>query len=99
MQSASDATTPGDGVGAGDGAEADLRRRRMLWHCRRGMKELDVLLRRYATERYPGTSLAQQRAFEAFLELPDPQINAYLLGYEVPQDPEQAALLEVMRGG
>jgi len=63
------------------------------------MKELDVLLSRYVTERYPGASQAQQRAFEAFLELQDPEINAYLLGYVVPQDPEQAALISALRVG
>ena len=74
----------------------DIRRRRLLWHCRRGMKELDVLLSRYATQRYPAASAAQQRAFEAFLELQDPEINAYLLGYVASSDPEQVALIQAI---
>ena len=66
----------------------------MLWHCRRGMKELDVLLSRYARERYAGAPAGQQAAFEALLQLPDPQIADYLLGYATPPDP---ALAEVVR--
>ncbi len=75
----------------------DTRRRRLLWHCRRGMKELDVLLSRYVAERYPDAPAAQQRAFEAFLELQDPEINAYLLGYVISPDPERTALIDAIR--
>ncbi len=66
----------------------------MLWHCRRGMKELDVLLGRYARERYAAAPPARQAAFEALLELPDPQIADYLLGYG---SPPQADLADIVR--
>jgi len=82
-----------------DGPAADAGRRRLLWHCRRGMKELDVLLSRYVTERYPAAPAAQQRAFEDFLELADPEINAYLLGYVISPDPERAALIRAICAG
>jgi antitoxin CptB len=71
----------------------DARQRRLLWHCRRGMKELDLLLSRYARERYAGASAAGQAAFEALLALPDPQIADYLLGYQVPPEPDLAAVV------
>ena len=45
------------------------------------MKELDVLLSRYARERYAAASAGQRAAFEVLLGLPDPQIADYLLGY------------------
>ncbi len=38
------------------------------------MRELDVLLARYLAERWPVAGAAEQAAFEAFLELPDPEI-------------------------
>ncbi len=47
---------------------------RLKWRCRRGMRELDVLLTRYLAERWPTASQAEQSAFEHFLELPDPEI-------------------------
>jgi antitoxin CptB len=50
------------------------------------MKELDVLLSRYARERYTDAPEAQRAAFEALLALPDPLIADYLLGHGIPAD-------------
>ena len=61
---------------------------RLRWRCRRGMRELDVLLERYLQERYPSAPAPEQQAFEALLDLPDPQLFAYLTGRETPTDPE-----------
>ena len=55
---------------------------RLRWHCRRGMRELDVLLTRYFEQAYPSASAVDQAAFEALLELQDPLILAYLIGAE-----------------
>lgn len=57
---------------------------RLRWHCRRGMRELDVLLTRYFEQAYPSASAEQQLAFEAVLDLQDPLILAYLTGAEIP---------------
>jgi antitoxin CptB len=61
------------------------------------MKELEVLLRRYACERFPGAPAARQDAFEALLELPDPQLADYLLGYATPADAELGAVVRDIR--
>lgn len=66
--------------------------RRLLWRCRRGMKELDVLLDRFARKEYPTASPAEQRAFARLLDLPDPELAAYLLGHATPSEPELAHL-------
>lgn len=57
---------------------------RLRWHCRRGMRELDVLLTRYFEQIYPTASPSQQLAFESLLDLQDPLILAYLTGGETP---------------
>jgi antitoxin CptB len=62
-------------------ANGDLR-----WRCRRGMRELDVVLERYLEQRYAYAPIGEQRAFEALLDLPDPQLFAYLLRREEPTD-------------
>jgi antitoxin CptB len=73
-------------------AGAELGMRRLVWRCRRGMKELDILLERYV--RTKGiASAAEQRAFERFLQLPDPALAGYLLGHDKPEDPEFARLI------
>jgi len=60
---------------------------RLRWRCRRGMRELDVLLQRYLEQRYASASQEEQQAFEALLELPDPELFAYVVNREQPSDP------------
>ena len=71
----------------------EVHQRRLLWQCRRGMKELDLLLTRYVRERYVAAAAGQQAAFEALLGLPDPEIADLLLGYGAPIDPDLAAVV------
>ena len=52
---------------------------RLLWRCRRGMKELDVLLERFARKRLGSADAAERHTFARFLELPDPLLADYLL--------------------
>jgi antitoxin CptB len=59
---------------------------RLRWHCRRGMRELDVLLLSYLENEYPQATAEDRRAFVAILDLPDPQILGYLLDRAQPQD-------------
>jgi len=66
---------------------------RLRWRCRRGMKELDLLLTRYLDERYGAASVQEQEAFRGLLETQDPVIYAYCLGSERP--PEHLADLIV----
>ena len=56
------------------------------------MKELDFLLLRYLRERLPSATSEERSAFAQFLELPDPDLAGYLLGGDVPDDPQLAAL-------
>jgi antitoxin CptB len=78
-------------------AEAGAAPGRILWRCRRGMKELDVLLERYARAGHPQAAAADQSRFEALLELPDPQLAGYLLAGDVPPDPALARLVARIR--
>ena len=71
---------------------------RLRWRCRRGMKELDLLLTRYMDERYGAASPEEQAAFRGLLEAQDPVIYAYCLGSERP--PEHLAdLIERITAG
>jgi len=64
---------------------------RLRWRCRRGMKELDILLARYMDERFCEASPQEREAFGHLLEIQDPVIYAYCLGQERP--PEHFAVL------
>ncbi len=66
---------------------------RLRWRCRRGMRELDVLLLRYLERDWPAAAPAEQAAFRDLLERQDPEVNALLLGR---LEPEYEALLRVL---
>ncbi len=66
--------------------------RRLEWRCRRGMKELDLLLLRYLRQHYEPAASDQRSAFVEFLELPDPDLVRYLIAGDVPPDPRHAAI-------
>ncbi len=75
------------------GGELDRDARRLLWRCRRGMRELDVLLGRFARERLGTVGGVDLEAFARFLDLPDPLLADYLLRNAVPTEPEFARLV------
>jgi len=72
---------------------------KLRWRCRRGMRELDVLLTRYVDERYPAAPPAQQEAFQRLLDAQDPLIYAYFLGRETPADAVLASLIVQITAG
>jgi antitoxin CptB len=76
----------------------DPEARRLLWRCRRGMKELDVLLERFARRELPEASAEQRQTLTRFLDLPDPVLIEYLLGQSIPPDPELASLVHRIAG-
>ena len=69
---------------------------RVRWRCRRGMKELDVLLERYLATAWADLSTEQKRLFEQLLELPDPELASYLLGHAVPPQAPLAELTQLI---
>ncbi len=75
----------------------DLEARRLVWRCRRGMKELDVLLERYARAALAALPGPQRQVLARFLELPDPVLADYLIHGTVPPDPDFARLAGAIR--
>ena len=73
---------------------------RLRWQCRRGMRELDVLLERWLATRYPEADATRRQAFERLLAATDPQLVAWLYGRERPDDPDVEAVVdELLAGG
>ena len=61
-------------------------RAKLEWRCRRGMRELDVLLMRYMSDNFDAAAPVEQAAFEKLLSLPDPEILDLLTGRTTAQD-------------
>ena len=53
---------------------------RLRWLCRRGMKELDVVMTGYLECQYEQASEAEKKAFITLLEMHDPDLYALLMG-------------------
>jgi antitoxin CptB len=75
----------------------DPEARRLLWRCRRGMKELDVLLERYVRPRLAAASGEERATLTQLLELPDPLLSDYLFGHTPATDPDVARLVAAIR--
>jgi antitoxin CptB len=67
--------------------------KRLRWQCRRGMREMDMLLERWLDQHYSHATSAQQAAFTRVLQLEDDQLWQHLLGASQPEDPECAQLI------
>jgi antitoxin CptB len=70
---------------------------RLRWLCRRGMKELDVVLTRYLDTRYAAASKAEQALFQQLLQMHDPDLYNLLLGRAGTDDPDLARFLRRLR--
>ena len=61
--------------------ELDVRRRKLryrAWH--RGTREMDIVLGRFADAALDGMSASELDAFEALIDVPDPDLLAWVLG-------------------
>jgi antitoxin CptB len=60
-------------------AGLDARRRRILFRAwRRGMREMDLVMGRFADARLPAMSEAELDEFERLLDAPDPSVLAWI---------------------
>lgn len=66
---------------------------RLKWNCRRGMKELDLLLEHYLEHDYQEALKEEQAAFRAILDLDDPVIWYYVMEREWPTDEAQQIVI------
>lgn len=71
---------------------------RLRWKCRRGMKELDVLLTRFLDDQYDGLPESGRQAFIKLLELEDPDLYACIVGYQDAPTAELKDVIESIRG-
>ncbi len=70
---------------------------RMRWKCRRGMLELDLLLRDFLDSGYASLDDAQRRCFDHILDYPDAVLLEWFMGRVRPADKDVANLVEKIR--
>jgi len=67
---------------------------KLLWRCRRGVKELDVLFTRFVESSYDNLADEEKQAFNRLLEIEDPVILGFMLYGDKPDDPAVASIVE-----
>lgn len=70
---------------------------RILWRCRRGTRELDLVLTGFVEKRYMGLEAADKGLFEEMLELQDTRLIEWLLYGQPPDPPYQALVDDILR--
>jgi len=60
----------------------------LRWRCRRGVRELDVLLDKFLQHEYANLDGSQKKAFLRLLEVQDPIIMDWLFGKSSSDDQE-----------
>lgn len=70
---------------------------RLQWHCRRGMLELDLILQKFFKNQIDHLSSQQIELFDKLLNYTDPELYAWLMGHEDPQDEELLEIVATIR--
>jgi len=69
----------------------------LKWQCRRGVKELDLVLSTYLQQHYTNASDKEQLAFRDLLQYEDPLLFDLLLGNVNLEDKNQILLIEKLQ--
>lgn len=77
-------------------SEMDIEHKRLYWHSRRGMLELDVLLLGFLEEAYPTLAAADQAAYRKLLDCEDNVLFSWLMRTSVPDEPELARIVDLI---
>lgn len=77
----------------------EVRLRKLRWICRRGMKELDVLLESFLQNNHENLVSGAYPQLEALLAQEDDQLWAWIQKTAVPTEPDFIPLLDEIRRG
>ncbi|WJW76747.1 succinate dehydrogenase assembly factor 2 [Thiohalobacter sp. IOR34] len=70
---------------------------RLHWQCRRGMRELDLLLLGFLEQGYAALDDRGRAAFDTLLSYPDPLLLEILMGRQTPADTDVAHVAHCIR--
>lgn len=74
-----------------------LNKKQLVWRCRRGVRELDVLFTRFLASGYNELSIQEQVDFQRLLEVQDPTIMDWLFGRYDSEDVAVQAIIEKLK--
>ncbi len=74
-----------------------LNENQLVWRCRRGIRELDVLFGRFLQSDYAKLGDAEQANFQRLLDVQDPVIMDWLMGRYDSEDEGLADIVNKLR--
>lgn len=74
-----------------------IERSRLLWRCRRGLRELDLILQKFLAQHYADLSLEDKQLFDEFLDHSDNDLLSWLMGRSQPSNTAMARLVAQIR--
>ena len=75
----------------------DRVQERIRWHCRRGMLELDLVLKAFVERHLDGLDATELEVFQAVLAYPDPMLLAVVMGHAEPEDAAEREIVALLR--
>lgn len=74
----------------------EIELKRLYWHCRRGMLELDVLLMPFVQEVYPSLDEQDQERFKKLLICEDQDMFGWFMQRDEPEDPDLKKIVNMI---
>ncbi|WP_300425639.1 succinate dehydrogenase assembly factor 2 [uncultured Thalassolituus sp.] len=74
----------------------EIQAKRVVWHSRRGMLELDVLLLPFAEQKYRDLSDDDQALYRQLLDCEDPDLFTWFLEHQIPDDAGLAPMVNMV---
>lgn len=72
-------------------------RSRLLWHCRRGIREMDILFREFIDQHYDQLNESDKQAFSRLLDEADLDILNWIMGKDTPATDELKRIISIIR--
>lgn len=79
-----------------DTSAQTVLRKRLYWHSRRGMWELDLLLIPFLEQRYDTLASDDQEAFQQLITEEDQDLFGWLMRREWPETPHQRRIVQMI---
>ncbi len=70
---------------------------RLLWRCRRGIKEMDIILQDFVNNSYEQLSNENKNAFSNLLDEQDLDILNWIMGKSEPTDSKLIGIINIIK--
>lgn len=78
--------------------DESIELKRMQWHSRRGMLELDLLLVPFSRDKLPSLDAEHVRLYKKLLEQEDQDLFSWLIEKEAVADPDLKTMIAMVLG-